>query len=77
MTPHRFHINIFWSDDDQCWIASVPDLHPCSAHGDSPPEALKEVEVAIGLWLDWARGKGLPIPEPTYRPSLPEEREAA
>lgn len=76
MTDHRYHINVFWSDEDGCWIAEVPDLRPCSAHGDSPEEAVKEVEVAIGLWLDWARAKDLPIPEPSYRPS-PEAREAA
>jgi predicted RNase H-like HicB family nuclease len=77
MTAHRYHINVFWSDEDQCWIANVPDLSPCSAHGDSPQEAVKEVGVAIELWLDWARDKGFPIPEPAYRPSPPEERQAA
>ena len=77
MTAHRYHINVFWSDEDACWIASVPDLHPCSAHGDSPQEAVQEVGVAIELWLDWARDKGISIPEATYRPPAPEEREAA
>ncbi len=77
MTVHRYHINVFWSVEDDCWIANVPDLHPCSAHGDSPQEAVKEVGVAIELWLDWARDKDLPIPEPTYRPPVPDEREAA
>lgn len=75
MTAHRYHINLFWSDEDDCWIAAVPDLRPCSAHGDTPHEALTEVEVVIELWLEWARDKGVPIPAPSYRP--PEEREAA
>ncbi|HEX8621125.1 MAG TPA: type II toxin-antitoxin system HicB family antitoxin, partial [Allosphingosinicella sp.] len=77
MTAHRYHINVFWSDDDECWIATVPDLSPCSAHGETPHEAVTEVEAAIELWLDWARDKGIPVPEPTYRPSTPDEREAA
>jgi predicted RNase H-like HicB family nuclease len=77
MTAHRYHINLFWSEEDQCWIASVPDLRPCSAHGDTPHEALSEVEVAIELWLEWAGEKGIAIPEPAYRPTPPQTREAA
>ncbi len=66
---HRYHINVFWSADDACWIADVPDLRPCSAHGATPVEALAEAQIVIGMWLDWAREKGTPIPEPRYRPS--------
>jgi predicted RNase H-like HicB family nuclease len=68
MTPH-YHINVFWSDDDRCWIANVPDLHPCSAHGATPTEAVAEIEVVIDSWLDVARDRGFPIPEPSYRSS--------
>ena len=35
----RYHINIFWSDEDECWIADVPDLRYCSAHGATPEDA--------------------------------------
>jgi predicted RNase H-like HicB family nuclease len=77
MTTHRYHINVFWSDQDGCWIADVPDLRPCSAHGESPQEAVAEAEVAIELWLHWARDRGAPVPEPAYRPSPPADREAA
>ncbi len=77
MTTHRYHINLFWSDQDGCWIADVPDLWPCSAHGETPQEALAEAEVAIELWMDWARDKGIPAPEPAYRPAPPADREAA
>jgi len=77
MTHHRYHINVFWSDADGCWIADVPDLRPCSAHGDTPEEALREVEVAIGLWLDWAREHGAEIPEAEYRPNPAPEKAAA
>jgi predicted RNase H-like HicB family nuclease len=69
MTP-RYNINIFWSQADQCWIADVPDLKPCAAHGDTPAEAVAEAQVAIELWLETARDKGFPIPEPRYRPAI-------
>lgn len=67
---HRYNINVLWSADDGCWIADVPDLKYCSAHGDSPVEAIAEAQVAIELWLEVAKEKGLPIPEPRYRPAI-------
>ncbi len=67
---HHYHINVFWSDTDACWIADVPDLRPCSAHGATPIEAMTEAQMAIGLWLDWARENGKPIPKPRYRPAI-------
>ena len=70
MMSHHYHINVFWSLEDDCWIADVPDLRPCSAHGDTPVEAIEEAQVAIELWLDVARDKGFPIPEPRYRPAI-------
>jgi predicted RNase H-like HicB family nuclease len=69
MSQHRYHINVFWSAEDDCWIADVPDLRSCSAHGDTPSEAIAEAEVAIELWLETAEECGLPIPEPRYRPA--------
>lgn len=68
MTP-RYHINLFWSDDDDCWIADVPDLRSCSAHGDTPAEAAADVQVALELWLEVARDAGMTIPEAAYRSS--------
>ena len=70
MTQHRYHINLFWSAEDECWIADVPDLRPCSAHGNTPADAVAEAETAIELWLGTAREHGLPIPEPRYRPAI-------
>ena len=67
MTP-RYHINLFWSDADSAWIADVPDLQSCSAFGDTPSEALAEVEKAMEAWLMVARQDGLAIPVPRYRP---------
>lgn len=66
MTP-KYHINVFWSDPDRCWVADVPDLQSCSAFGDTPAEALAEVEKAVEAWLAVAREDALPIPEPRYR----------
>ena len=51
MTP-KYRINVFWSDEDRCWIADVPDLKICAAHGDSPEKAVAEVLVAMEGWLD-------------------------
>jgi predicted RNase H-like HicB family nuclease len=67
---NRYHINLFWSDDDACWVADVPDLKSCSAFGDTPAEALSEVQKAIDAWLEVAREDHLPIPEPRYRPAI-------
>jgi predicted RNase H-like HicB family nuclease len=68
MTP-RYHINVFWSDEDRCWIADVPDLKTCAAHGGTPEEAVAEVLVAMQAWLDVAHEHGQPAPEPRYKPA--------
>lgn len=65
-----YHINIFYSEEDKGYIADIPDLSFCSAFGDSPEEALKEVQQAKIVWMDAAREKGKPIPRPRYRPAI-------
>ena len=72
-----YHINVFWSDEDGCWVADVPDLRFCSAFGDTPEEAVREVRVATAAWLESAREHGEPIPEPNYRPAIYAARTAA
>ncbi len=67
MTPH-YHINLFWSDEDNAWIADVPDLRFCSAHGETPEAALAEIQSAMQAWLETARERGAPAPERKYRP---------
>lgn len=67
-----FHINIFYSDDDEGYIADIPDLKSCSAFGSTPEEALHEVELAKAAWLEAAREAGKPIPTPKYRPVIYE-----
>ena len=71
-----YHINVFWSDEDACFIADIPDLEFCSAHGDTPEEALAEVLVAKQGWLAVAKERGIPIPKPVYRPAEPANRAA-
>ncbi|MDZ4766718.1 MAG: type II toxin-antitoxin system HicB family antitoxin [Chloroflexota bacterium] len=65
-----FHINIFYSDEDDAYIADIPDLRYCSAHGTTPEIALAEVLIAKAAFLDVLRAEGLPIPEPLYRPAI-------
>jgi predicted RNase H-like HicB family nuclease len=67
--PH-YHINLFWSAEDNCWIADVPDLRPCSAHGATRQDALVNVDNAIDGWLQTARERNMPVPEPRYRPAI-------
>ena len=65
-----YHINVFYSEEDEGYIADIPDLRYCSAFGDTPEEALHEVLVAKEAWLEAARETGRPIPEPRYRPLI-------
>jgi predicted RNase H-like HicB family nuclease len=65
-----YHINVFYSDDDEGYVADIPDLEACSAFGASPEAALAEVERAKEAWLASAREAGRPIPEPRYRPAI-------
>ncbi len=64
---HKYEVVICWSEDDKVFIADVPELAGCAAHGDSPAEALAEAQQAIGLWLDTARVLGRDIPKPKGR----------
>lgn len=62
MSEPRYHINLFWPADDTCWIADVPDLRSCTAHGDTPRETLDNVRDAVDGWLAVARDRSLAIP---------------
>ena len=65
-----YHINIFYSKEDDGYIADIPDLDACSAFGSTPAEALAQVEMAKAAWLEAARAAGKPIPRPRYRPAI-------
>jgi predicted RNase H-like HicB family nuclease len=63
-----YHINIFYSDEDKCYIADIPDLEHCSACGETIDEAFKEIKNAKKLWIESAKEIGKKIPEPRYKP---------
>ena len=67
---NMYHINIFYSKDDEGFIADIPDLKFCSAFGETPEIALKEVLIAQELWLEVAAESGREIPQPKYRPII-------
>lgn len=66
----RYHINLFWSQPDECWVADVPDLKSCSAFGDTPEEALAEARIAVEGWIETALANEMVVPEPRYRPAI-------
>jgi predicted RNase H-like HicB family nuclease len=63
----RYEVIIYWSAEDRVFIAEVPELPGCVAHGSTPNEALTEAQEAIGLWIETARDFGDPVPEPKGR----------
>ena len=63
----KYEVIIYWSDKDGLFIAEVPELPGCQAHGDSRESALKNVDEAISLWIETASEFGDPIPEPKGR----------
>jgi len=65
-----YHINIFFCEEDGGYIADVPDLDSCSAFGNSPSQALAQVEIAKEAWLAAARAEGKPILAPQTRQTL-------
>ncbi|MCY7382750.1 MAG: type II toxin-antitoxin system HicB family antitoxin [Microcoleus sp. CAN_BIN18] len=63
-------IKIFYSNQDEGYIADIPDLKYCSAFGETPEAALQEVQIAKTAWLEAAKAEGKTIPEPKYRPAI-------
>jgi predicted RNase H-like HicB family nuclease len=63
----RYEIIIYWSEEDQAFIAEVPELPGCAADGASYSEALSQAEVMIREWIETARELGRPIPAPRGR----------
>ncbi len=61
---HKYEVIIYWSNEDGVFVAEVPQLPGCAAHGETQGEALKNVNDAVELWIETAREFGDPIPEP-------------
>jgi predicted RNase H-like HicB family nuclease len=65
----RYSVTIRWSDEDDAYIATVPELPGLSAFGDTEAEALRELEIAQELYLEALREAGDPIPQPRPTPA--------
>ncbi len=63
----RYEIIIYWSDEDSAFIAEVPELPGCMAHGNTHEEGLASVREAMALWIQTANEFGDPIPKPKGR----------
>ena len=64
---YRYEIIIYWSDEDQAFIAEVPELPGCAADGGTYQEALANVQIVIHEWIETAKELGRPIPQPKGR----------
>ena len=61
---HKYEVILYWSNTDGAFVAEVPQLSGCAAHGDTQLAALKQVNLAMDLWLETARDIGRHIPSP-------------
>jgi predicted RNase H-like HicB family nuclease len=64
---NRYEIIIYWSDEDKVFVAEVPELSGCMAHGDTHESALNNIKSAIDLWIETANEFNDPIPHPKGR----------
>jgi predicted RNase H-like HicB family nuclease len=64
---YKYEIIIFWSKDDECYIAEVPELSGCMADGKAYSEVLNNVEIIISEWIETAKAQGREIPVPKGR----------
>ena len=60
----KYSFVIQYDEDNKIYIASVPELQGCMAHGDTPEDAIREVRIVMAMWLEVAEEKGLEIPKP-------------
>ena len=63
----RYEVIIFWSSEDNAFVADIPELPGCMAHGSTREEALVNIKAAERLWLETAKEFGDPVPEPKGR----------
>ena len=61
---HRYEVVVYWSNEDSAFIAEVPELPGCVAHGTTRQKALSSVNQAVELWIDTAKEFGDPVPAP-------------
>jgi predicted RNase H-like HicB family nuclease len=63
----KYEIIIYWSDEDQAYIADVPELQGCMAHGDTYESALENIKAAMELWIETAKEFNDHVPLPKGR----------
>ena len=61
---HKYEIILYWSNEDEVFIAEVPELPGCMAHGDDQESALRNVKDAMQFWIERAQELGRFVPEP-------------
>ena len=61
---HKYEIIIYWSNEDDVFVAEIPELPGCSAHGATHDAALANINEAVKLWIETAREFGDEVPEP-------------
>lgn len=66
----KYSMIMSWSEEDQAYIVSVPELPGCMADGKTPEEAVKQAQVAIDLWIETAKEDGEEIPKPSFLNSV-------
>ncbi len=66
-TAFRYEVILYWSEEDNAYIAEVPELAGCAADGSSYQDALANVEIVIQEWIETARELGRDVPEPRGR----------
>ncbi len=64
---NKYEVIIYWSEEDKVFVAEVPELAGCAAHGPTHEAALASAQEAIQLWIDTAKEFGDPIPKPKGR----------
>lgn len=67
MSESKYEIILYWDKRDQLYVAEVPDLPGCLAHGQTRAAALASAESAILAWISSAKADGVPVPEPVSR----------
>lgn len=68
---HRYEMLVSWSPEDSVYVVEVPELPGCTAHGETPTDAVANAQDAIALWIETANEAGRPIPAPRFGP-VPE-----
>ena len=63
----KYELILYWSDEDQAFVAEVPELPGCAADGETYQEALQNLEIIMQEWIETANALGRPIPQPKGR----------